>query len=103
MKLKTFYTFILLPLITLGVIYLRIKHKITTSTFGLIGLFLAIIGYVRIQFFETMKTEERPNTDLEDHLNPIKNRKYYVGGLVMVLGVFYFLILIFSTFGEIKN
>ncbi|PEJ53112.1 MULTISPECIES: hypothetical protein [unclassified Bacillus (in: firmicutes)] len=103
MKIKTFFTYVLLPLIIFVAIYLRIQHKISTSTFGLIGLVFATIEFIRMQFFDTMKTKEKPITDLKDLLNPIKNRKYYVGGLVMVLGVFYFIILIFSVLGQISH
>ena len=95
MKIKKYF-FITIN-ISFVAIYLRITHKISPSTFGLIGLIFATIGFIRNQFFDTSKTEEKPISDLKEHFNPIKKRYNYV---FMILGIFYLFILIFSILGQ---
>jgi predicted neutral ceramidase superfamily lipid hydrolase len=97
MKIKKYLFNLILPILALVVICLRLTHKISPSTFGLI---IALIGFIRIQFFDTLKTKEKPITDLKNYFNPIKKRYNYVVGLVMLVGFFYLFILIFSIFGQ---
>jgi hypothetical protein len=47
-----------------------------------------------------MKTEDKPITDLKNHIHPIKKRDNIVVGLVIFLSVFYLFILIFSILGQ---
>ncbi|MEH7454910.1 hypothetical protein [Gottfriedia acidiceleris] len=102
MKIKKYFIPVLL-LIMLVAIYLRITHKISPSTFGLIGLLFVTIGFIRNQFFKTIKKEEKPITDLKNHFNPIKKRYDYTVGLVMFLGIFYLFILVFSFLVPLFN
>jgi len=95
-KIKQKFFIVILPILALVAIYLRLTHKISLSTFGLIGLIFALIGFIRNQFFVTFKAEEKPITDLQDYFNPNKKRYNYVVGIVMFLGIFYLFILIFS-------
>ncbi|WP_088043089.1 hypothetical protein [Bacillus sp. EAC] len=100
MKIKQNLFIGMLPILALVAIYLRITHKISLSTFGLMGLIFALIGFIRNQFFINFKTEEKPITDLQVYFNPNKKRYNYFVGIVMFLGIFYLFILIFSILAQ---
>jgi hypothetical protein len=100
-----FYGYLLLFLILvigLFAIFLRLMHTISSSSFGLIGLVLAILGYIRSDISRTIKREEQLDPDLNEHFNPIKKRINFVVGFVIFIGVFYISILIFSLLVNFK-
>ncbi|MGD8192273.1 hypothetical protein ACQCN2_20070 [Brevibacillus ginsengisoli] len=100
MKIKEYFLLVVVPIIALLAIILRLSHTITSSSFGLIGLVLGLLGYIGSASSDTLKTEEQPITDLKEHFNPIKKRYNLVVGCVVIIGGFYLLILAFSFIGQ---
>lgn len=96
---KNFYN-VLVPILGVLFVILRLTHSINKSTFWLIGFILATLGFISNQFCETVKKVEKPNTDFKEHFNPNNKTKYYVAGLVLFLGLFYLIIMIFGILGQ---
>ncbi|MEH7483300.1 hypothetical protein V7157_19985 [Neobacillus drentensis] len=100
MKIKENLILFLVPIIALLAIILRLTHTISSSSFGLMGLILAFLGFVRTDY---SKKEVHPfvlfpsRKDLNERFKPSN----YVVGCIIIIGIFYVVIGVFSFFGQL--
>lgn len=88
---------VLVPFIAIIAIILRLMHIISNGAFIWIGV---VLGLIASFSSDPSKTEEKPISDLKEHINPVKKRQNLVMGCVKIIGGFYLVVLILSFLGQ---
>ncbi|MCR8644311.1 hypothetical protein NV379_16785 [Paenibacillus sp. N1-5-1-14] len=83
-------------------IILRITDGVSSQAFGLMGLVLAMIGFVCSRR-SSSEAVEQAKVDIQDKSNPIRTRYKFMVVIITFIGLLYLCILVFGMVSQFVN